>query len=80
MEVDAAVEEPQAQVVRREEDHHVVTRLGRARQDDVGLDRVIVVIYAVDPRAPLRTRAGTVRRTQKRCEGRLLPSAPVSTS
>ena len=44
VEVDVAVEEPRARVVRPEPDRHVVAGLGRARRDDVAPDGVVVVV------------------------------------
>ena len=44
VEVDVAVEEPRARVVRLEADRHVVARRGRAGRDDVSPDGVVVVV------------------------------------
>ena len=44
VEVDVAVEEPRAGVVRPEADRDVVARGGRARVHDVAEDRVVVVV------------------------------------
>ncbi len=44
VEVDVAVEEPRAGVVRGEPDRDVVARGGYARRDDVAPDRVVVVV------------------------------------
>ncbi len=69
VEVDVAVEEPWARVVRPEADGNVVVRVGRAGAHDVAPDRVVVIVLGTVGAAD--DRKGVLRGAESSSEKRV---------